>query len=196
MSCWPVVCAWRVCHLSLIVRRTAHGPTRHHSRHAIYVCGVGSNAPSPELLRRDATRVHIILADLRQKRCPVSWTLLVVIIPFEPSLRPLKFYLHKGAALWREGPRSRYFTFYQACLYVDSAVSFLVFVLAENWMSFQHLARLSLESVCALKACPALSSRWPGALTHACPSDYLLRKGPTLPDGGALPAGSFSPCPN
>ena len=30
MSCWPVVYAWLVCRLSLIIRRTAHGPTRHH----------------------------------------------------------------------------------------------------------------------------------------------------------------------
>ena len=91
---------------------------------AIYVvCRVGSNAPSPEFLHRDATKVHII-----RRRCPVSWTLLVVIIPFEPSPRPLLFYLYKGVALWCEGPRSPYFTFYQACLYVDGAVSSLVFV--------------------------------------------------------------------
>ena len=95
---------------------------------AIYVCGVGGNAPSPEFFRRDATKVHIILTDLRQRRCPVSWTLLVVIIPCEPSPRSLQFYLYKGAALWREGLRSPYFTFYQACLNVDGAVSFLVFV--------------------------------------------------------------------
>ena len=118
---------------------------------AIYVCGVGSNAPSPEFLRRDATKVHIILTDLWQRRCPVSWTLLVVIIPFEPSPRPLQFYLYKGAALWHEGPRSPYFTFYQACLYVDGAVSSLVFVYAENWMSFQHLARLSSSRSALLK---------------------------------------------
>ena len=93
-------------------------------------------ALSPEFLRRDATKVHIILTDLRQRRCPISWTLLVVIIPFEPAPRPLQFYLYKGAALLREGPRSPYFTFYQACLNVDGAVSSLVFLYEENWMFF------------------------------------------------------------
>ena len=148
----------------------------------IYVCGVGSNAPSPELLRRDATKVHIILTDLWQGRCPASWTLLVVIIPFEPSSRPLHFYLFKGAALWREGPRSPYFTFfYQACLYVDGAVSFLVFPCKRKTGCPSNIWLDSLlESVYSLKACPALL---PGAPILACPSDYLLRKGPILPDG-------------
>ena len=156
---------------------------------AIYVCGVGSNAPSSELLRRDSTKVHIILTDLRQRRCPVSWTLSVVIIPFEPSPRPLQFYLYEGAALWREGPR-----------HLTSRSTRLVF----TWMARCSCKRITgcpshiwldslLESVYPFKACPALL---PGALTHACPSDYLLRKGRTLPDGGALPARRFSPCPN
>ena len=35
-----------------------------------------------------------------------------------------------------------------------------------------------LQSVCCLPASPALSSRWSGALTPACPSDNRLRKGP------------------
>ena len=94
MSCWPVVCAWRVCRLSLIIRRTAHGPTRHHR--------VGNNAPSPELLRRDATRVNIILTNLRLRRCPVPWTLSVVTIPLNHHLGLFSFTCTRG---WLIGVR-------------------------------------------------------------------------------------------
>ena len=103
MSCWPVVCAWRVCRLFLIVRRTAHGPTRHHLSACHLRCGVRSNAPSPELLRRDATRVHIILTNLRQRRCPVSWSLLVVTIPLNHHLGLFSFTCTRG---WPIGVRA------------------------------------------------------------------------------------------
>ena len=64
-------------------------------------------------------------------------------------------------------------------------------------MSFQHLAD-SLQSQSALIK-PARHFLLDGQVhsTHACPSDYLhVIKGTGLSDGGALPAGSFSPCPN
>ena len=63
-------------------------------------------------------------------------------------------------------------------------------------MSFQHLADSHLSRSALLK--PAWYCLLDGRVhsTHACPSDYVDRKGPSLPDGGALPAGSFSPCPN
>ena len=58
------------------------------SRHATYAClGVVMRLLRSSL-HKGATRVHIILTNLRQRRCPVSWTLLVVIIPlnFHPGL--------------------------------------------------------------------------------------------------------------
>ena len=166
------------------------------SRHAIYAYGVGSNAPFPELLCRDATRVHIILTNLRQRRCPVSWTLLVAIIRFEPSPRPLQFYLFRVRPFGVRGhdhltPRS-------------TRLAFTSVARCPPWSSCKRKTGCPsniwldslLQSVCCLPASPTLSSRWPGALTLACPSDYRLRKGPILPDGGARPARSLSPCPN
>ena len=97
------------------------------SRHATYARGVGVIRHLRNSLPRDATRIHIILAN-RRRRYPVPWTLLLAIIPSNPSPQPRQFYLYKGAALLREGPRSPYFMFYRACLYVDGTVSYLVFV--------------------------------------------------------------------
>ena len=165
ISCWPVVCAWRVCRLSLIwIRRIAHGPTRHHLSACHLRKWGGSNTPSPSSLRRDATsRVHIILANLWQRRCSVSWTLLVVIIPLNHHPGLCSFTCTRGRP-FGVGATIPLLHVHQACVDVDSTVSYPVFVWEENWMSFQHLARLFLESVCCLTACPALSSRWPGAL--------------------------------
>ena len=51
-------------------------------QYATYVCGVAVMRLLRSSLRRDATRVHIMFTDLRQRRHQASWTLLVVIIPF------------------------------------------------------------------------------------------------------------------
>ena len=197
MSCWPVVCAWRVCRLSQIIHRTAHGPTRRTtSRHAIYACGVGSNTPSPELLCRDATRVHIILTNLRERRCPVSRTLLLVTIPLNHHLGLFSFTSTKGRPI---GVRAHHQHTSRS-----TRLAFTSVARCPPWSSCKRKTGCPsniwldclLQSVCCLTASLALSSRWPGALTLACPSDYRLRKGSILPDGGARPARSFSPCPN
>ena len=77
-------------------------------------------------LCRDATRVHIILTT--GKEMPRILDSVGGDHSFEPSPRPLQFYLYKGVAHRREGSPSPHFTFYQACLYVGGAVSSLVFV--------------------------------------------------------------------
>ena len=51
------------------------------SRHDTYACGVGVMRLLRSVLRRDATRLPIIFTNLWQRRCPVYWTLLLVIIP-------------------------------------------------------------------------------------------------------------------
>ena len=127
----PGVCAWRM---------ARHGTT---SRHATYACGVGVMRLLLSSLRRDGARAHIILTFQSAEEMPGSLDYVGGPHFLEPSPRLLQFYLYKGAAHRREGSPSPYFTFYQACLYVGGAVSSLVFVLEENWMSFQHLARLS-----------------------------------------------------
>ena len=166
------------------------------SRHAIYACGVGSNALSPELLCKDATRVHIILTNLRQRRCPVSWTLLMVTIPLNHHFGLFSFTCTRG---WPIGVRAHH--------HLTSRSTRLTFTSVGRCPPWSSCKRKTgcpsniwldclLQSVCSLPASLALSSRWPGALTLACPSDYRLRKGPILPDGGAQPARSLSPCPN
>ena len=54
-------------------------------------------------LRRDATRVHIILTN-RERRCPVSWTLLVTI-PLNHHLGLFSFTCTRG---WPIGVRAHY----------------------------------------------------------------------------------------
>ncbi|CAM9101043.1 unnamed protein product, partial [Ascophyllum nodosum] len=94
----------------------------------------------------------------------------------EPSPRPLQFYLYKGVAHRREGSPSPYFT--------STRLAFTSVARCPSWSSYKRKTGCPsnifldclLQSVCCLTASPALSSRWPGALTLACPSDYRLRK--------------------
>ena len=114
----------------------------------------------------------------------------------EPSPRPLQFSCTRG---WPIGVRA-----HQHLTSRSTRLAFTSVVRCPPWSSCKRKTgcpsniwlNCLLQSVCCLPASPALSSRWPGALTLACPSDYRLRKGPTLPDGGARPARSLSPCPN
>ena len=103
-------------------------------------------------LRRDATRVHIILTN-REKRCPVAWTLLVTI-PLNHHLGLFSFTCTRG---WPIGP---YFTFYQAGLYTSVAR-------CPPWSSCKRKTGCPsniwlgclLQSVCCLPASPALMAR-------------------------------------
>ena len=162
------------------------------SRHVIYAYGVGSNAPSPELLRRDATKVHIILTD-RQGRCPVSWTLLVVILPYEHHPGLCSFTCSR---VWPFGVRG-----HDHLTSRSTRLAFTWMARCPPWSSYKRKTGCPsniwfdclLQSVCCLPASPVLLS---GALTLACPLDYLFRKGPLLPDEDAWLTRSLSPCPN
>ena len=111
ISWWPVVCAWRVCRLSLIlIHRTAHGSTRHHlSTYHLRLLS-GSNAPSPELLAQGCDQSPHHPHQSSAKEMPGILDSVGGDYSLEPSPRPLQFYLYKGMALWREGPLSPYFT--------------------------------------------------------------------------------------
>ena len=147
-------------------------------------------------LRRDAARVHIILTYHRQRRCPVAWTLLVVTIPLNHHLGLFSFTCTRGRSM---GVRAHHHLTSRS-----TRLAFKSVARCSPWSSCKRKTGCSsniwldclLQSVCCLPASPALSSRWPGALTLACPSDYRLRKGPILPDGGDRPARSLSRCPN
>ena len=162
------------------------------SRHATYACGVGAMHRLRSFLRRDATRVHIILTNLRQKRYPVSWTLLVVIIPLNHHPGLCSFTCTRGRPFGVRGhdhltSRStrRVFTWRAWC---------------PTWSSCkrktEYPGRLSLESVCCLTACPTLSSTWPSAFNTCVSFGLSPREGANPPDRDALPARGFSSCPN
>ena len=129
------------------------------SRHVIYTCGVGSNAPSPELIRRGATRVHIILTNLRQMKCPVSWTLLVVTIPLNHHLGLFKFTCTRGRPI---GVRAHHHLTYSSTRLAFTSVAW-----CSPWYSCKRktgcpsniwLECLS-QSVCCLPASPALDGQ-------------------------------------
>ena len=168
MSCWPVVCAWRVCRLFLIIRRTAYDRLGTTSRHGIYACEVGVMRLLRSSLSRDATRVHIIHTSLRQRRCLISWTILVVMIPLNhhPGLCSLTY--TRGRSFGVRG--HDHLTSRAPGVPLRGTHGVLPGLRVREKLDLLPTScRLSLESVCCLIACPALSSRWPGALDTYVP---------------------------
>ena len=108
-------------------------------------------------LRRDATRVHIILTN-RERRCPVSWTLLVTI-PLNHHLGLFSFTCTRG---WPIGVRAHH--------YLTSRSTRLAFTSVARCPPWSSCKRKTgcpsniwldclLQLVCCLPASPALMAR-------------------------------------
>ena len=149
------------------------------SRHAIYACGVGVMRLLLSSSRRDAARVPIILINPRQRRCPVTWTLLVVIISLNHHLGLFSFTCTRG---WPMDVRVHHHFTYP---YTRRASTWMTRDLAGLRVRGElnilpTSSRLFFESSALLK--PARYCLLDGRVysTHACPSWWRCPAGRKL----------------